>query len=146
MSLESLRKLRAQTVETLMMELGQITRTLAQSEERHRDIEAQIQKDVAMYDRQSAQGLTIEAWLEWQGRMDSQQAALRRARREIDQAIESWQHTKKLLVEASQNRKLLDRVADKRREVQRADTGRLEQRTTDEAASRRYSRTKESDS
>jgi flagellar biosynthesis chaperone FliJ len=78
--------------------------------------------------------------------MDSQQAALRRARREIDQAIESWQHTKKLLVEASQNRKLLDRVADKRREVQRADTGRLEQRTTDEAASRRYSRTKESDS
>jgi flagellar FliJ protein len=146
MSLESLRKLRAQTVETLMMELAQITRTLTQSEERSHDIETQIQKDVVIYDRQSAQGLTIEAWLEWQGRMDSQQAALRQVRREIDQAIEAWQHTKTLLVEASQESKLLDRVADKRREVQRAEAGRQEQRTTDEAASRRYSGRKESSS
>jgi flagellar FliJ protein len=146
MSLESLRKLRAQTVETLMMELAQITRTLTQSEERSHDIETQIQKDVVIYDRQSAQGLTIEAWLEWQGRMDSQQAALRQVRREIDQAIEAWQHTKTLLVEASQESKLLDRVADKRREAQRAEAGRQEQRTTDEAASRWYSGRKESSS
>ena len=146
MSLESLQKLRAQTVETLMMELAQITRTLTQSEERYRDIETQIQKEVVIYDRQSAQGLTIEAWLEWQGRMDSQQAALRQVRREINQAVEAWQHTKTLLVEASQESKLLDRVADKRREVQRAEAGRQEQRTTDEAASRRYSVRKESSS
>jgi flagellar FliJ protein len=146
MSLESLRKLRAQTVETLMMELAQITRTLTQSEERYRDIETQIQKDVVIYDRQSAQGLTIEAWLEWQGRMDSQQTALRQVRREIDQAIEAWQHSKTLLVEASQESKLLDRVADKRREAQRAEAGRQEQRTTDEAASRWYSGRKESSS
>jgi flagellar FliJ protein len=146
MSLESLRKLRAQTVETLMMELAQITRTLTQSEERSHDIETQIQKDVVIYDRQSAQGLTIEAWLEWQGRMDSQQTALRQVRREIDQAIEAWQHTKTLLVEASQESKLLDRVADKRREAQRAEAGRQEQRTTDEAASRLYSVRKESSS
>jgi flagellar FliJ protein len=139
MSLESLRKLRAQEVERLMMELAQITRTLTQNEERCRDIEVQIQKDVVLYDRQSAQGLTIEAWLEWQGRIDSQQAALRRVRGEIDQAVEAWQHTQALLVEASQERRLLDRVADKRREMQRAEEGRQEQRTTDEAASRRYS-------
>ena len=129
-----------------MMELAQITRTLTQSEERSHDIETQIQKDVVIYDRESTQGLTIEAWLEWQGRMDSQQAALRQVRREIDQAIEAWQHTKTLLVEASQESKLLDRVADKRREVQRAEAGRQEQRTTDEAASRRYSVRKESSS
>lgn len=146
MSLESLRKLRAQAVETLMMELAQITRTLAQSEERCQNLEAQIQQDVATYDRQSAQGLTIEAWLEWQGRMDSQQAALRRVRREIDQASEAWQHTKAFLVEASQERKLVDVVADQRREVQRADAARQEQRTTDEAANRRYSARRESHS
>lgn len=146
MSLESLRKLRARTVERLMMELAQITRTLDQSEERCRDIEAQIQKDVVLYDRQSAQGLTIEAWLEWQGRIDSQQAALRRVRSEIDQAVEAWQHTKALLVEASQERRLLDRVADRRRDAERAEAGRQEQRTTDEAASRRYSVVKASNS
>lgn len=146
MSLDALRKLRAQTVETLMMELAQINSALAQSEERCRDMDAQIQKDVAVYDRQAAQGLTIEAWLEWQGRMNSQQAVLRQVRREIDQAVEAWQHTKALLVEASQERKLLDRVADKRREAQRADAARQEQRTTDETASRRYSMGKESHS
>ncbi|MCS6304656.1 MAG: flagellar FliJ family protein [Nitrospira sp.] len=139
MSLESLRKLRAQDVERLMMELAQVTRILTQSEERCRDIEAQIQKDVVIYDRQSAQGLTIEAWLEWQGRIDSQQAALRRVRGEIDQAVEAWQHTKALLVEANQERRLLDVVADKRREAQCTEAGRQEQRMTDEAASRRYS-------
>ena len=144
MSLDSLRKLRAQTVETMMMELAQITRTLAQSEEWCRDIEAQIQKDVVAYDRQSAQGLTIEAWLEWQGRIDSQQAELRRARREVDQAMEAWRHVKALLVEASRERKLLDVIADKRLEAQRVEAGRHEQRTTDEAASRRYSAGKES--
>lgn len=146
MSLESLRKLRAQAVESLMMELAQVLRTLAQSEERCRDIEAQIQKDVATYDRQSSQGLTIEAWLEWQGRIDSQQTALRRVRREIDQAAEASQRTKALLVQAGQERKLLDLVAAKRREAQRAETERQEQRTTDEAASRRYSIGKASNS
>lgn len=146
MSLESLRKLRAQTVEVLMMELAQITRTLAQSKKRYQDLEAEIQKDVVMYDRQASQGLTIEAWLEWEGRMDSHRAALRQVRGEMDNALEAWRHTKALLVEASQERKLLDLVADKRCEVQRADAGRQEQRTTDEAANRRYSTGKEHNS
>jgi flagellar export protein FliJ len=146
MSLESLRKLRAQTVEALMMELAKITRTLAQSEKRYQDLEAEIQKDVVMYDRQTSQGLTIEAWLEWEACMDSHRAALRQVRGEMENALEAWRHTKALLVEASQERKLLDLVADKRREVQRADAGRQEQRTTDEAASRRYSTGKEHNS
>jgi flagellar export protein FliJ len=146
MSLESLRKLRAQTVEALMMELAQITRTLAQSEKRYHDLEAEIQKDVVVYDRQTSQGLTIEAWLEWEARMDSHRAALRQVRGEMDNALEAWRHTKALLVEASQERKLLDLVADKRREVQRADAGRQEQRMTDEAASRRYSTGQENNS
>lgn len=143
MSLESLQKLRAQTVETLMLEMAQITRTLAQSEERYQALEANIQQEVATYDRLSAQGLTIEAWLEWQGRIDSQQAALHQVRREIDQAIEAWQHTKARLVEANQERKLVDLVADKRREEQRADAARQEQRAMDEAASRRHSTRRE---
>ncbi|UVT21116.1 MAG: flagellar export protein FliJ [Nitrospira sp.] len=139
MSLDSLQKLRAQTVEALMMELAQITQTLARSEERHRNIEAQIQTDSADYERHTKQGLTIEALLEWQARMDSQQTALRHARSEINQAASAWQHTKSLLVEASQECKLLELVAEKRQEAKRADMGRQEQRITDDAASRRYS-------
>jgi flagellar FliJ protein len=138
MSLESLRKLRAQAVETLMMELGQITRTLTQSEERYHALEVQMQKDIESYGRQSASGLAIEAWLEWHARMDSQQAALGQARRAIEVALEAWQETKARLIEAGQERKLLDLIADKRREALRADAGRQEQRMTDEAASRGY--------
>lgn len=67
-------------------------------------------------------------------------------RREIDQAAEASQRTKALLVQAGQERKLLDLVAAKRREAQRAETERQEQRTTDEAASRRYSIGKASNS
>jgi flagellar protein FliJ len=146
MSLEALRKLRAQTVEALMMDLAQITRRLAQHEEQYQDLDAKIQQEIVTYDRQSAHGLTIEAWLEWQGRMDSQQASLRRMRREIDQAVEAWQQTKALLVEASVERKLLDIVADKRRDAQRAEAARQEQRTMDEAASRGYSTRRENHS
>jgi flagellar FliJ protein len=139
MSLESLRKLRARTVEALMMELAQITRALAQSEERLHDLETGIEHDLVLYDRQAAQGLTIEAWVEWQGRMEAQQAALGQVRREIDHTVEAWGQTNARLVEAGQERKLLDLVADKRRDLQRADVARQEQRTTDEAASRRFS-------
>ncbi len=144
MSLDSLQKLRAQTVEALMMELAQITQTLACSEERYRDVEAQVQTDSAAYDRQTKQGLTIEALWEWQSRMNSQQAALRQVRLEIDQATFAWQQTKARLVEASQECKLLELVAEKRQEAKRADRGRLEQRDTDDAASRRYSSGSES--
>lgn len=146
MSLESLRKLRAQAVETLMMELAQIARALAQSEEQCRDIESHVQEDVALYDRQAAGGMTIETWLEWQGRMEAQQATLRRVRREMDQAFEAWRRTQALLVEARQERKLLDLVADKRREVRRADERRREQRMTDDAANRGYTTGKKSPS
>jgi flagellar protein FliJ len=139
MSLDALRKLRAQTVEALMMELAQIAQVLTHHEERYHSIEDHIQMDSASYDRQAAQGLTIEAVVEWQGHMNSQQAVLRQVRREIDQATLAWQRTKALLVEASQERKLLDVVADKRQDAQRAETGRQEQRVTDEAANRRYS-------
>ncbi len=143
MSLGALRKLRAQAVEDLMMELAQVTKALTESEARYRDMEASMHQDAATYDRQTSQGLTIEALLEWQGRMDAQQATLQRIRHEIDRAAEAWQHTKARLVEASQERKLLDLVADKRQAAQRADAARLDQRTTDEVASRRYETKKE---
>jgi flagellar biosynthesis chaperone FliJ len=104
------------------MELAQITHTLAQSEERYQDLAVTMQRDVVTYDQQSVQGLTI------------------------DQAVEAWQCTKARLVEASQERKLLDLVADKRRDAQRADAARQEQRTMDEVASRRHSTRRESHS
>ena len=139
MSLHSLRKVRAQAVESLMMELAQIAQAMARSEARYQVLEVEMQADVESYARESMQGLTIEALLEWQGRMDAQRAALQQVRHEIDQATVSWQRTNARLVEASQECKLLDRVAEKRQEAVRAASRRQEQSETDEAASRRAS-------
>lgn len=137
MSLDSLRKLRGQTVEALMMELSQIAQSLSRSEERYRRIEAEMQVDTDRYGQRMQQGLTIEVLLEWQGRMDSQQAALRKVHIEIEQATLSWKHTNDLLVEASQECKVLDRILERREAMKRAEIARQEQQATDEAASRR---------
>ena len=137
MSLDSLRKLRGQTVEALMVELGHIVQCLSRSEERYRKIETEMLEDADKYSQQVEQGMTIEAMLEWQVRIHSQQASLRQAHLEIEQATLSWQRTNNLLVEANQECKLLDRILERREATRCADLARQEQRVTDEAASRR---------
>jgi len=138
MSLDSLRKLRGQAVEALMMELGHIAQSLSRSEERYRKIETEMVEDANTYSQQTQQGLTIEVMLEWQVRMYSQQTALRQAYLVIEQETLSWQRINKLLVEANQECKLLDRILEQREATQCAEVARQEQRATDEAASRRY--------
>jgi len=138
MSLDSLRKLRGQAVEALMMELGQIAQSLSRSEERYRRMENEMLEDAEAYSQQAKQGMTIEAMLEWQVRMHSKQETLRQAHLVIEQTTLSWQRTNNLLVEANQECKLLDRILEQREAAQCADVARQEQRATDEAASRRY--------
>ena len=121
-----------------MMELGRIAQALSLGEERHRRIEAEMRVDTERYRQHMRQGLTIEGLLEWQVRMDSQQAALRQVRLEIEEATLSWTRTNTLLVEASRERKVLDRVLERREATKRAEVARQEQQATDEAASRRY--------
>jgi flagellar export protein FliJ len=121
-----------------MMELGRIAQALSLGEERYRRIEAEMGVDAERYGQHMRQGLTIEGLLEWQVRMDSQQAALRRIRIEIEEATLSWTRTNTLLVEASRERKVLDRILERREATKRAEVARQEQQATDEAASRRY--------
>jgi len=138
MSLEALQKLRHQMVEELMMELARITHVLTRSEDQCRILEAHIQSDSIAYHQQTKQGLTIEALVEWQGRLDSQQSILNRVRREIHEATVAWQETNARLVEANQEYKLVGRVVEQRQMAQRAEEGRRDQRATDDAAARSY--------
>lgn len=138
MSLDALRRLRAEAVEVLVMELSRMTQTLARCEERHRTLEAKLLAERDQYTHDTQAGLTIEALLEWQGRLESHQAALRQVRFEIEHAAASWTDTNNLLVQASQEAKLLDRVLEQREATTRAEQARQEQRVMDEAASRRH--------
>ncbi len=139
MSIESLRKLRAQTEEAITMELAQITQELLNMEMRCRALDTEIQSDVGSYRLQTEQGLTIESMLEWQGRMGAQEAALGQARQAIHVLNDSWQRTQARLVEATQARKVLDRLAERRQQAHRTEVGRREQQALDEAAHRRRS-------
>lgn len=138
MSLDALQKLRQQTVEELMLELARITQALTRSEDQCRTLEARIQLDSIAYQRQTEQGLTIEALMEWQGRLDSQQSYLQQLRRDIHETAVAWQETSARLVEANREYKLVDRVVEQRRMAQRAEVVRRDQRVTDEAAARSY--------
>ncbi|GKS62711.1 hypothetical protein YTPLAS72_00150 [Nitrospira sp.] len=139
MSLHSLRKLREQRVETLMMELGQIAQSLSRNEARYRQVETTMQNETEQYRQQMQQGLTIESLLEWEARLGSQEAILYQVHRDIEQTAMLWNRTNSLLVEASQECKVLDRVLERREAIHRADVARQEQQAMDEAASRRCS-------
>jgi flagellar export protein FliJ len=136
MSLDALRNLRARAQESLTMELARVTQELVRMEQRCDALDAQIQSDTSAYRLHTEQGLLIEAMLEWQGRLESQRAALTQARSAIGHLTEVWTRTNARLVEATQERKVLDRLAERQREAYDAELRRREQQATDEAAGR----------
>jgi flagellar export protein FliJ len=138
MRLDSLRKLRAQAQEARTMELAQATQELVSMEQRSRALEAQIQSDTSAYHLHTEQGLMIEALWEWQGRLDMQRAALTQARSAVGYLTEMWTSAHARLVEATQERKILDRLLERQREAHDAELHRREQQTMDEAAGRMF--------
>lgn len=120
-----------------MMELAQIAQALVLHEARQRGIETEMHTDAEQYRLHTKRGLSIEELLEWQARMDSQEAALRHVRVDIEHATVAWTRTNQLLVEANQECKVLDRVLERREAMKRTDVVRHEQQVMDEAASRR---------
>ncbi|MBH0192077.1 MAG: flagellar export protein FliJ [Nitrospira sp.] len=138
MRLDSLRKLRVQTQEALTMELAKATQELVGMEQRCNTIEAQIQSDTSAYQLHTEQGLAIEALWEWQGRLDVQRAALIQARSAVGHLTEVWTSAHTRLVEATQERKILDRLLERQREAHDAELHRREQQAMDEAAGRMF--------
>lgn len=136
MSLESLRTLRAQAEEAITMELAQITQDLVRMEQRCQALDAKIQAEAATYRLQTEQGMAIEYVLEWHGRLEAQQTALKEARHAVAALAEAWNQTQARLIEASQERKILGRLADRRQQAHVSKLRRLEQLATDEAANR----------
>ncbi|MBH0179294.1 MAG: flagellar export protein FliJ [Nitrospira sp.] len=138
MRLDSLRKLRVQTQEALTMELAQVTQELVSMEQRCNALDAQIQSDTSAYRIQAEQGLVIEALWEWLGRLDVQRAALIQARSTVGHLTEMWSSAHARLVEATQERKILDRLLERQREAHDAELNRREQQAMDEAAGRMF--------
>ncbi|MBH0179282.1 MAG: flagellar export protein FliJ [Nitrospira sp.] len=138
MKLDSLRKLRVQAQEALTMELAKATQELVRMEQRCNALDETIQSDTAAYRLHTEQGLLIEALWEWQGRLDVQRAALIQARSAVGHLTEVWTGAHARLVEATQERKILDRLLERQREAHDAELQRREQQAMDEAAGRMF--------
>lgn len=136
MSLDALRKVRARAQEAITMELAEVTQNLMRMERQCEALEAQIQSEASAYQLQTERGLAVEAMLEWQRRLDSRRTALLQARHAIGNLTEAWAVVQARLIEATQERKVLDRFAERQREAHEAERRRGEQRATDEAAGR----------
>jgi len=138
MSLDALLKLRRENEEAITMELAQMTQELIRMEGEMHRLSAQIQSEAATYCIQTEQGVAIEYVLEWQARMDAQEAALNHLHRTIEGLTQSWTETQARLVAASQDRKILERLAGRRKHAEDTDAARREQHLSDEAAARRH--------
>lgn len=138
MSIESLRAFRAKTETTIILELASITRHLVEQESRYRTARVCNESEMARYCSMMAHGAPIEDVVEGQGRLDASEEELALVRQAIAALTDAWNSTQARLLEARQERKILDRVAEKRLQGQRADTDRREQLALDEAGHRLY--------
>ena len=68
--------------------------------------------------------------------MDEARAAVQQSRRVIADLTDRWTQAQARLLVATQERTVLDRLAERHENAQREDARRREQRATDEAASR----------
>ncbi len=136
MSFDSLRRLKERAEEAVMMELARITQDLAGMERQCDALTVRMESDAGAFRAQAEQGMAIETVLEWQGRMDEQRAAVQRSRRVIAELTNQWAQAQARLVVATQERKVLDRLAERQRASHCADIQRREQQTTDESATR----------
>ncbi|MCP9451577.1 MAG: flagellar FliJ family protein [Nitrospira sp.] len=137
MSLEALRKFRAQERETLMMELASVSRELMSLEQRCGMLEERLRTDASFAQRQAVQGVTAPTWLEWDERLTSQWLLLKQVQEAVRRLTDVWGRTRARLIEALQEGKVLDRLADRRQAEREALKRKQEQRTADDMASRR---------
>ena len=138
MSLESIRKLRMRVEEAVTMELAQITQDLVRMERRCDMLDVAIQAESETHRMQAEQGMAIEQVLEWQGRLEARHAELKEARCAVTTLTDAWNQTQIRLVEASQERKIIDRLVTRRRQEGERELRHREQHATDEVAGRRH--------
>ena len=112
------------------MELSELTQELMRMERRGEALEAQLRSEAASYQLQAERGLVVEAMLEWQVRLDSRRTALQQTRNAIGDLTEAWAGTQARLIEATRDRKVLERLAERQRQARDAEIRRREQGRT----------------
>jgi flagellar export protein FliJ len=136
MKLDLLRRYRAQLEEVARMELFQLRQELQDSEARSRLLDEHMRITTNAYMVKAGQGVALDEFLVWQSRFQAGTSLLAQARQEEVRLGKAWSQKQDELRDAMQDRRTLDRLAERMRQQQHLVQHRIDQMEMDEAARR----------
>lgn len=136
MKLDAVRRYRAQVEDVLRMDLLRARQNLQDAEAVCQALGAQTQVTVERYFAKVSAGMPVEEFLEWQATCDAEAALLTQARQAEARLRDEWNRKQQDLRDAMQERRTLDRLAERLRLQHQAVQHRVEQTQMDEAARR----------
>ena len=136
MKLDAIRRYRAQVEDVLHMDLLRARQTLQDAETTCHTLDAQMRMTAERYFAKVSAGMALEDFLEWQATFEAEAALLTQARQTESRLRDVWSQKQHELREAMQERRTLDRLAERGRLQQQALQDRVEQLQMDEAARR----------
>jgi flagellar export protein FliJ len=136
MKLDVLRRYRAQLEEVARMELFQLRQELQDAEARSRLLDEHMRMTTHAYLVKAGKGVALDEFLVWQSRFQAGTSVLAQARQEEVRLGKAWSQKQNELREAMQDRRTVDRLAERMRQQQHLVQHRIEQMEMDEAARR----------
>jgi len=136
MKLDAIRRYRAQVEDVLRMDLLRARQNLQDAETACHALDAQMRETVERYCVKASAGMALEEFFEWQATYDAEAAMHTQARLVEERFRNEWHQKQNDLRDAMQERRTLDRLAERVRLQQRVAQHRVEQMQMDEAARR----------
>lgn len=136
MKLDAVRRYRAQVEDVARMDLLVARQLLQDADITCQALEAQMQATSEGYVARAGVGMVLEEFIELQAACDAQAASLAQARQVEARLREEWNRKQQDLRDAMQDRRTLDRLAERQRRQSLAVQHRLEHMQMDEAARR----------
>ena len=136
MKLDAVRRYRAQMEDLLRMGLLHARQNLQDAEAACQALDAQARMTADRYVAKASTGIALEEFLEWQVTCDAEAAMLTQAWQAECRCREEWNQKQQELRDAMQERRTLDRLAERLRRQQRVIQYRAEQLQMDESARR----------
>jgi flagellar export protein FliJ len=136
MKLDVLRRYRAQLEEVARMDLFQLRQELQDSEARARLLDEHMRLTTDAYLAKASGVVALDEFLVWQSRFQAGTALLAQARQEEVRLSKAWDQKQNELREAMQDRRTVDRLAERMRQQRQLVQDRFDQMEMDEAARR----------
>jgi flagellar export protein FliJ len=136
MKLDVLWRYRAQMEEVVRLDLIRLRQELQDAEARSHLLDAQFRRTADAYSEKAGRGVALDEFLVWQSTFAAQTSKLAEARQVETQLREAWSRKQDEMREVAQDRRTVDRLAERIRQQRRLVQHRIDQMEMDEAARR----------